>query len=288
MHLRSPAKINLFLEVDEKRNDGYHNINSVFSAITLFDEIRLDIVDTDDICVECDHPDVPNGKDNIVYKATEIIKNILNNSIGFSVSIKKSIPVGAGLGGGSSNAACVLGALGKHFCIDTEDIKNAVAKLGADVPFFLNKMGMAHCTGIGDKIDVIQSCSPLHIVIVNPGIFVNTGSVYQQVSTNHAKEKPDNIIDSIKNNDLQGISDHLFNRMEGVVIEKHPIIRIIKTKLKTLGCVGSLMSGSGSTVFGLATSESQGCGIVLEMKKQNGDCFIDLEQSLPTMNEAPV
>lgn len=288
MHLWSPAKINLFLEVDEKREDGYHNINSVFSAITLFDEIQLDIVDADEIHVECDHPSIPNGKANIVYKATKIIQNILNKNVGFNVSIKKSIPVGAGLGGGSSNAACVLGALGNHFGLDTEDIKNAAVKLGADVPFFLNETGMAHCTGIGDKIDSIQSCSPLHIVIVNPGIFVNTGSVYRQISIDHTKEKSDNIIDSIKNNDLQGISNHLFNRMEGIVIEKHPIIKTIKTKLKTLGCIGALMSGSGSTVFGLATSESQGYEIVREMKKQHGDWFIDLVQSLPTMNEVLV
>ncbi len=288
MHLWAPAKINLFLEVDEKRNDGYHNIDSVFSAIALFDEIRLDITDTGKISVTSDHPSVPDGEDNIVYKAAQMIKKRLNKDVGFDVSIKKSIPVGAGLGGGSSNAASVLKALIRHFCLDTEEIKDESVQLGADVPFFLNESGMAHCTGIGDRIDFIQPCSPLYIVIVNPGIFVNTGSIYHEISIDYDKEKPDKIIDSIQNDDIQNISNHLFNRMERVVVKRYPVIEQIKTELKTLGCIGALMSGSGSTVFALATSESQGYGIVREMRRQHGDWFIDLVQSLPTMNEVPV
>lgn len=284
--LASPAKLNIFLEVCNKRNDGYHNIDSVFVAIDLFDRIELEVIDENRIVVTADAGDVPDGEKNLVYKAIVKIKEFAGSDKGAIVHIKKRIPAGGGLGGGSSNAATVIKALCQTWNIDTTDtgLLNMCASLGADIPFFMRGVTAARCRGIGEIVEPLELNCDLCFVVVNPGIAINTGSVYSTINVPQAPRSPDILIESLKINNVKKISENLFNRLEEAVLGNYEQVGQIKKELEMNGAYAALMSGSGSSVFGLADTEESGNMLVQQIKKRHKSWFCSLAKAATDHN----
>jgi 4-diphosphocytidyl-2-C-methyl-D-erythritol kinase len=251
--LKAPAKINLFLEIKNKKEDGYHNLESIMQTVSLYDELSFELTDKN-ISLECDNKRLPTDSRNIVYKAAKAFFDYFKIDTNVKIYLKKIIPTGAGLGGGSSDAAATIVALTKLHNIKTNksELEQIAAKLGADVPFFLTG-GTALCEGIGDIVTPLKNIKDLNIILVNPGFGVNTASVYKKVKfplTNRAEiTKIKNCIDGGSFNTNAAFYS-CFNRLEDFVLSDYTEIAKIKNVLKSAGCV-SLMSGSGATVFGL-------------------------------------
>lgn len=278
MIIKAPAKINLYLEIINKRADGYHNIESIMHTISLFDILELTEIQEDKIELICENSNLPsNDKKNLVYKAAMKFKEQYNVNKGIKIKLTKNIPMGAGLGGGSSDAAATLLALNKIWNIN-DNIKNLEtlgAKLGADVPFFMTG-GIAKISGIGDVVEKINSKLNYDFVLVKPNFGVSTVHAYSKIKfplTNVHK------ITKISSTISQGLLDYevakalFFNRFEEFIFDEYPEIKQIKDTLEKLGCV-SLMSGSGATVFGLVQDKNKINNIVSELKKYNWNVWI--------------
>jgi 4-diphosphocytidyl-2-C-methyl-D-erythritol kinase len=251
MKILSPAKINLFLHICGKRPDGYHELFSLMCRITLFDELTLQIGKRKTIEIDCSHPDVPADDTNLAHRAVSLFQSKLNSAQGVNIHLNKKIPVSAGLGGGSSNAASVLLALNTFYDrpFTREQLMEMGLTLGADVPFFIFQKP-AIATGIGEKLEAFEGELPYHILLLNQGFNVSTAETYQNLNfglTNDQKKPTSN---SLKQ-DRFNPAHHLTNDLERVTIAKYPEIGLAKEKLLNLGAIGALMSGSGPTVFGL-------------------------------------
>lgn len=256
IHLKAPAKINFFLEIKNKRSDEYHNLESIMQTVSLYDELSFELT-KNMVSFECSDKSLSACEINIVYKAAIAIKKHYNTDKGVKIYLKKGIPVGAGLGGGSSDAASTLKALIKLWNIKTtkDELEQIAIKLGADVPFFLTG-GTALCEGTGEIVTLLKSIGELNIVLVNPGFSVTTADVYKKIKfplTN--KVKIHTIRDLVFNNSFnkKEAFKSCFNRLEEFVFPSYPEILKIKRVLSESCCV-SLMSGSGATVFGVLDS----------------------------------
>ena len=256
MSLASPAKINLFLHVTGKRPDGYHELFSLMSCIAIFDHIRLDFGGCA-IEVECAHPQVPRDETNLAWRAASAFYAACGekNPPGLRIHIDKQIPVAAGLGGGSSNAATVLAALNARYGspLTPAVLSDLGRSLGADVPFFLfGRPALA--AGIGERLEAFDSLPVYQIVVIFPGFAVSTASVFSRLNlrlTNREKKPTKALLKK------QGFlaPQHLHNDLEKVALKSHPEIQKAKHRLAALGAKGTLMSGSGPSVFGLFDSE---------------------------------
>ena len=252
----SPAKINLFLRVIGRRPDGYHEIITLLSRIGLFDTVTLNF-DQFSTRVDCSHPKVPGDRSNVAYRAASLFFEALSIDDGVAISIDKVIPVAAGLGGGSSNAAAVLTGLNQHYGLPFGDgeLREIGLKVGADVPFFLFRH-VAVARGIGDDLQMYEGLPPLSVVLVCPGFEVSTAWVYRNLSLGlTSREKRLKIIDV--NEDFSRLEHCLFNDLEQVTVGKFPEIKSIKRALLDLGAEAALMSGSGPSVFGLFKDAQQ-------------------------------
>ena len=273
--LKTPAKINLFLHVKGKRSDGYHDIITVMQMVDLWDEIIAEKSKT--LGIICANPDIPSGQENLVYKAAFRLKEYSGIKTGATITINKVIPVAAGLGGGSSDAAATLFALNVLWGLGyTVDILAAIGReLGSDVPFFLNGP-VALGYGRGDDLIPLYRHTDYWFLLINPGIHVSTAWTYGQFSANthHSSlithysnwigpftetkielTKGDSHIKISLPDGLRIEGDKIwllpFNDLEEVVNKRYPIIREVKEKMVACGAICSLMSGSGSTVFGI-------------------------------------
>ena len=258
MKILSPAKINLFLQVTGKRPDGYHDLFSLMCCVSLFDTVALQF-DTAKIIIECSNPDVPLDETNLAYKAAALFFKTLGITDGVNITIEKNIPIAAGLGGGSSNAASVLRGLNQHFDypFSRDQLSDLALCLGADVPFFLYQKP-ALAAGVGEKLEAYISQLPYHVILVNPGFRVSTAVVFQNLNLRLTKCKKKITRPSLKKTGFD-VSQHLCNDLEAVTISKHPEIDSAKKQLLQQGALGALMSGSGPTVFGLFSDPDQAC-----------------------------
>jgi len=251
----SPAKLNLFLQVTGKRSDGYHELFTLVCCINLFDTIFLK-TGQKEITVFCDHPEVPEDNKNLAWQAADIfLKNIKKRSktsdAGIGISIKKRIPVAAGLGGGSSNAAAVFLGLNKIYGhpFTRDEILQMAINVGADVPFLIHQKP-AIATGIGEQLEAYNRLRPLKILLVSPGFGVSTAVVYKNLNlgltkcTKKLKQFHSDRLDF-------DIKKHLCNDLESVTGKLYPDIYAIKEALLNEGAAGALMSGSGPSVFGI-------------------------------------
>jgi 4-diphosphocytidyl-2-C-methyl-D-erythritol kinase len=251
MEIQSPAKINLFLEVCSKRPDGYHNLNTLMCCIDLNDTIRLTFGQKK-ISVHCAHPDVPENETNLAWRAAQLFFDTARIDEGVRIDIEKNIPIGAGLGGGSSNAASVLKSLNSFYGspVSNTSLMAAGKSIGADVPFFIyGKPAVA--TGIGDILtpcDCIKSCP---ILLVYPSVPVSTAEVYKKLNLTLTKTKKINTKILFKLNLGQDSEKQLFNDLESVAVEICPEIQEVKASLLANDASIALMTGSGSAVFGL-------------------------------------
>lgn len=250
----APAKINYRLDVIRKRPDNYHDLRMVMQRIALYDEIEITLSGTSCIRVSCNRDGAPGGPGNIAWKAADALLSRMDSGMGVDIRITKNIPVAAGLGGGSSDAATVLmglnGLLG--FDLPLDELMSVGLKLGADVPFFIfGKTALAE--GVGERLTEVHGLPTVWLVLVNPNVHVSTAWVYQSLQLTK-----DKVVDRLPRfcNRLSDVCDLLSNDLESVTIKSYPVIQEIKDSLLLKGAAGVLMSGSGPTVFGVFESEA--------------------------------
>ncbi|MEN8243777.1 MAG: 4-(cytidine 5'-diphospho)-2-C-methyl-D-erythritol kinase [Thermodesulfobacteriota bacterium] len=260
MNVKSPAKINLFLHITGRRPDGYHNLLSLMCGVSLYDDILLAPSSRPGISIRCDHAAVPEDKTNLAYRAAELFFNHLGrqpvfpgagDAEGLAIAIKKNIPVAAGLGGGSSNAASVLTALNRIFDhpFSNASLDRMGLSLGADVPFFLFGRP-AIAKGIGEQLASYEKLKDYTILLVCPEFSVSTAWVYKNLNLRLTKcEKK--LKKFLFGRPLYEVGQHLCNDLESVTTGRHPEILQIKQKLMEMNAKGALMSGSGPSVFGI-------------------------------------
>lgn len=270
----APAKLNLLLKITGLRNNGYHEIVSVFVPVALYDSLRIGKRGRG-LEVHCDGRELPRGEENLVHRAaTCFFKNTGINE-GAEIRLTKSIPVSSGLGGGSSDAATTLLGLNQLWGspLTKGELEGIALSIGADVPFFLLRKP-AVARGIGEILSPIDGLFSFWYVIVSPHIMVSTAWVYSKVKLELTKKENLNIIHSLGKADTN-IPDILSNDLEKVTFGKYPFLRSIKTSLIELGALGSLMSGSGPSIFGLFNSEkkAQEAGKMLASDTR-GDVFV--------------
>jgi len=256
IELHSHAKINLRLDIIAKRPDGYHDLRTVLQKVSLRDALSLSISHSG-IKIACDTLKIPADERNLAYTAARIILNRYTIKDGVTISIKKTIPIAAGLGGGSSNAASTLMGINQLFGLgaSTQELMDMGKDIGADVPFFIfGETALA--TGIGDTLQKIEMIPTLWLLLITPGIQISTAWAYSSLRMELTK-KPINI--NIPNciNHLSEVITMLSNDLEEVVIPRYPVVQAIKKELIHKGAKGSLMSGSGSTVFGIFSSKDE-------------------------------
>ncbi len=250
--LRSPAKINLCLSVRGKRPDGYHEVEMVMQMVGLYDDVTVSLRGKG-ISVLCDSGAVPSGERNIAWKAAEEMIKLSGASCGLAVTIRKNIPVAAGLAGGSGNAAAVLAAANRLFdagC-SREQLAEIGARLGSDVPFFFYGP-LALARGRGEILTTLPALPKFWILLVNPGFETSTGWVYKNVNLRLTKKVD---CTNIARLTVGKIATKLYNDLETVTAAAHPVIGQIEEALLAQGAMGARMSGSGPTVFGMFDTE---------------------------------
>jgi len=258
MLLNSYAKINLYLKIGKKLKSGYHNIQSVMQPIQLHDNVSFEKLNEDLIIVESNNPDL-ESKGNLAYKAASLLKERFKVKEGVRINIEKTVPMSAGLGGGSSNAANTLVTLNKMWDLKLAQKKliEFGAEIGSDVPFFI--VGeTALVEGIGDKIKPLRKSISMNIVLINPGIKISTSWAYKHFDKNKSKEKNKKnvkeLIKAMNKKDMKKIAENMYNDFDTMVEKKYKITGEIKTNLKKFDALNSLVSGSGPTVIGLYDS----------------------------------
>ncbi|MBI3990594.1 MAG: 4-(cytidine 5'-diphospho)-2-C-methyl-D-erythritol kinase [Candidatus Omnitrophica bacterium] len=249
--LKAPAKINLYLEAVRKRPDGYHDIETIFQRVKLYDDIYLEEKESG-ITVDC--KEIPQ-EENLVYKAALLLQAESCFSKGARIKLIKNIPLGSGLGGGSSDAASVLLGLNSMWGLgwDRDRLISIGKKLGADVPFFVSETGTALGSGRGDEISALENNLGGWVVLVTFPFCVSTKEVYEGLKIRLTKPPGDVklLIDLLRSGRWEGLGLCLYNGLEEVTIRKHPEILSIKNRLIEEGATGALMSGSGPSVFGI-------------------------------------
>lgn len=257
--VKAPAKINLSLDVLHKRNDGFHEVKMVMTTIDLADRVELTLLDTDQIKIVSHNRFVPDDNRNLAYQAAMLLKNKFNVKKGVSITITKTIPVAAGLAGGSSDAAATLRGLNKlwNLNLSLDELAELGAEIGSDVSFCVYG-GTALATGRGEKIQHIDAPPHCWVVLAKPTVGVSTGEVYGQLDiANVQHPNVDGMIQAIHNKDYNGICELVGNVLEDVTLKIHPEVAQIKEQMKKFGADAVLMSGSGPTVFGLVHHDSR-------------------------------
>lgn len=277
MKIRAPAKINLSLRVLGKRADGYHLLDTIMAPVSLYDEIEIKKIRAassrptgEPIRISCDHPGVPAGRENIVYRAAETILENRRKSVPISIHIKKLIPIGAGLGGGSSDAAATLVGLNRLLGLrcSLPTLEKLALTLGADVPFFI-RARPARAQGIGERLRPLRGLPRFWSVLVYPGFPVPTAWVYGNFPQKLTKPLVNTSI-ATSPNTLSELTSRLQNDLEAVVLKRYPEIGLIKQKLLREDALGVLMSGSGSSVFGVFASKAAAVRAFRRLRKEEG------------------
>ncbi|OGR01388.1 MAG: 4-(cytidine 5'-diphospho)-2-C-methyl-D-erythritol kinase [Deltaproteobacteria bacterium RIFOXYD12_FULL_55_16] len=256
----APAKINLYLAIKGRRADGFHDLETRMVKITLADRLRLTRWDSG-LTVACPQSNLPTGEDNLVYRAAKSFLAALGTGGGVEIVLEKRVPIAAGLGGGSSDAAAALRGLNTLYGLpfSSGQLADLARPLGADVPFFVDECDAAWATGIGDEIQAEAASFSGWIVLVNPGFAVSTKWVYENFRL--TREGKPYILgrDFVHGHNLCLGSGNLplYNDLEIVTIGRYPELGRLKDELLADGACGALMSGSGPTVFGLFENEAQ-------------------------------
>ena len=255
--ITAPAKINWFLSVLGKREDGYHDISSIMQCVDLYDTLLFEHCDT--LEVISDIPDLPREK-NLVFRAAELLAGMVAGQRGVRITLTKNIPLASGMGGGSSDAAATLLGLDRLWGtkLGVERLREIGTAIGSDVPFFIGN-AYALVEGRGERIKSLQGASEHSLLLVNPRIPVSTAWAYQACQFGLTKKPVDIKLfcQTLARKDFDALNSMLVNDLERVVITAHPEIGRIKERLYRYGASAAAMSGSGSTVFGLFRSADE-------------------------------
>ena len=276
--LKIRAKINLSIDVLGKRQDGYHLVEMIMQTIDLYDLIEINEKDNDQITIKSTSDEIPLDCNNLVYKAANLIKKTFNINKGVEIHIKKNIPVAAGMAGGSSNAAAVLVGLNKlwNLNLSNQQLEKIGLKLGADVPFCING-GAVLASGIGEELTPIKGLTKdVCILVCKPDLFVSTKEVYECIDSKDIDKRPNNkfLIECLKNEETRQLAENMFNVLEGVTMDKHPVIQQIKDIMTNNRALGAMMSGSGPTVFGLYENREDAVKCKAILEKQFKQTFV--------------
>ena len=259
IQLKALAKINLGLDVLRRREDGYHEVKMIMQTISLHDDLEIRRIKTPEIQVKTNLYYLPTNENNLVYKAAKLLMDEFGIKEGVAIQLKKRIPVAAGMAGGSTDGAAVLWGMNQMYGLglSRQELMERGVKLGADVPYCVQR-GTALAEGIGERLSVLPSMPKCTILIAKPGISVSTKFVYEKLHANDLKPEQhpdvDSMIEAMKEKNLDLLCERMGNVLETVTIPAYPVIQEIKDKMLEFGAIGSLMSGSGPTVFGLFTN----------------------------------
>jgi 4-diphosphocytidyl-2-C-methyl-D-erythritol kinase len=257
---KAPAKINLSLDVLRKREtDEYHDVEMIMTTIDLADRLEITPLGTDRIEVSLESRYVPNDERNLAYRAAKVFKETFGIDQGVHIKIDKHIPVSAGLGGGTTDAAAVIRGLNRLWSLDLDFsvLIPVAAACGSDTPFSLyGKTAIAR--GFGEKIEPLPSPPPCWVVLAKPNIGVSTRTIFEHVKVDEL-EHPNNsaLIHALYENDFEKICQSIGNALEPITTSFHPEVHHIKDTMKQLGAPGVVMSGTGPTVYGLVEQEQK-------------------------------
>ena len=253
------AKINLGLDVVGCLENGYHEVRMIMQTVRICDVLTLKKAEAG-ITVTTDHGELPTDENNLIYKAAKLMSDKYDIKEGVQIHLEKHIPIAAGMAGGSTDAAATFLGMNELFACgaDEEALRELGVKVGADVPYCIMG-GTALAEGIGEKLTRLPSPPQCFLLVAKPDINVSTKYVYEHLDAEGVIKHPDidGMIQAITNQDLQGIVDRLENVLENVTVKKYPVIQKIKDIMIQMGAEGSLMSGSGPTVFGIYTKEEK-------------------------------
>lgn len=271
LKLKAYGKINLGLDVLRRRDDGYHDVRMIMQTVGIFDRIDLTRKKEPGIQVRTNLYYLPSNENNLVHKAARLLMEEFQVREGLNIDLKKFIPVSAGMAGGSSDAAAVLYGVNRMFRLglSTTELMERGVKIGADVPYCILR-GTALSEGIGEVLTPLPPVPQCQVLIAKPGISVSTKFVYEHLNANRLKphQHPDidGIVRALRKQDIYGVADKLGNVLETVTIREYPVIAQIKSRMIELGAIGSIMSGSGPTVFGLFTNPKDAQAAYEEMR----------------------
>lgn len=294
--LIAPAKINLYLEIIGDRPDGFHELVMILQSIELADRIDIRSSDTQDIYLHCQHPQVPTDETNLAYRAAKLMcdafPEVYANFGGVNIKIEKHIPVAAGLAGGSTDAAAILVGMNMmwELGLTQPELQDLAAKLGSDVPFCISG-GTAIATGRGEKLDPIKDLDSLWVVLAKyKNLSVSTPWAYQayrqqygktylvdlaDIQSRTAKVHSSPLVKAIANQQGTVVAQLLHNDLEKVVLPQYPQVAELRSAFAATGALGTMMSGSGPTVFALCDSESQALATRQKVREQMVDSQLD-------------
>lgn len=261
LELKAYGKINLGLDVVRRREDGYHEVRMIMQTVRVYDAIELNRTEEEGIRLSTNLYYLPDNENNLGYRAAKLLMDEFGIRDGVEIKMKKFIPVAAGMAGGSSDAAAVLFGVNKMFGLglSKQELMERGVRLGADVPYCIMR-GTALSEGIGEILTPLPPMPQCRVLIAKPAVSVSTKHVYESLNLPSlgAEAHPD--IDAmwaaIEKKDLSGVVSQLGNVLETVTIPENPVIQTLKDKMMEMGADGSLMSGSGPTVFGLFTNQT--------------------------------
>ncbi len=262
IHITAPAKINIILKVLNQRNDGYHNLWSLMHTVGLVDQLRFQLLPhRTEIQLRCDHPDVPTDSSNLIVRAATLLLKQTNQSVGVLVELQKGIPMGAGLGGGSSDAAATLIALKHLLKLDwtTSDMTPLAMSLGSDVPFFLSAP-CAIVEGCGEQVAPIHVQGQRWVLFIKPDFSIETKWAYGKLAELRASQPFTSDIQArMPSSPLswEQLIPHVENDFEQAMEPIFPVLHEIKSQLLSFGAETALLSGSGSTVFALFRNQEE-------------------------------
>jgi len=276
INLKAYAKVNLSLDILGKRPNGYHEVEMIMQQVTLYDDVTITKKPVG-ISIHTDCYFIPNNAKNIGYKIAQDVMAIHGIDSGVHIEIVKNIPVAAGLAGGSADAAAVIEGLNQLFDLKMtkDEMKNIAVKHGADIPFCIEG-GAAVARGIGEELEVIPSLKNVWMVLVKPNISVSTQDIYRSLVIDNIKKHPDTplLIEAMHDNNYRAIANNMYNVLEEVTSGKYSVIRNIEGKMKEYGAIGTMMSGSGPTVFGIFKNYKKADAAYNNLKKKNKEVHL--------------
>lgn len=276
MKMKAYAKVNISLDIVGKREDGYHLLRMIMQNIDLYDEIIIE-KQKKDITIECNKSYVPLDERNLAYKAAKAFMEKYNINEGVKIRIVKNIPVSAGLAGGSTDAATVLKIMNELFRVNAtnQELKEIGLTLGADIPYCIDG-GTALCEGVGEIITPLKPFKDKIIVLVKPSFGVSTKEVYKSFELNKVRKHPETeeLIKAMENDDLNFVAYNMKNLLENVTLKKHKVLINLKEDMTRMGSIGTMMSGSGPTVFAFFDDILKAQRCFEKMKERHSEVFL--------------
>lgn len=276
MKLKAYAKINISLDVTGKREDGYHLLRMIMQTIDLYDLITIE-ESMSGINITCNRPYVPTDNRNLAYKAAKLFMENYDIRSGVNINIRKNIPVAAGLAGGSTDAAAVLKSMRDIFkpSVEDKELMELGVKIGADVPYCIVG-GTALCEGIGEIVSPLKPFKDYILVLVKPNFGVSTKEVYSALDVSKIFKHPetDELMRAMEQGDIGFVSKNMKNLLENVTLKKHQSLREIKKDFIKMEALGTLMSGSGPTIFAFFEDMLKAKSCYDKMKEKHREVFI--------------